>query len=173
MTYLLRVLALLTVAPVIAHAQLAQSRQGFGMSLGVYRVTDFGLSGQVCEFSAGIKGGGAYLRMGGHSRPSLFAGVELNATVQTHGCRGDLFLLSAAFVVQWYPRVASGFYLKGGAGPAVVTNGDDYGPGVSLNLGLGYDVRLSRTFSLSPQANYVRTIDYTDAVQLGVGLTWH
>ena len=49
--------------------------------------------------------------------------------------------------------------------------------GLSPNLGLGSDWRLTRNFSLSPQVNYVRILAPNerdrDAVQLGVGFTWH
>ena len=44
MTYLLWVLALLTVAPGIVHAQRPHTRHGFGMSVGVLPVTDLGVS---------------------------------------------------------------------------------------------------------------------------------
>ena len=112
--------------------------------------------------------------MGGYSRPSLFKGVELNAWGKETGC--DAFIaLSASLVVQWYPRIASGFYLKGGAGLAV--GGPPLLIGLSPNLGLGYDWRLTRNFSLGPQVNYVRILAPSerdwDAVQLGVGFTWH
>lgn len=131
-----------------------------------------------------------YLRMGGYVSPSLFVGGESNGWVKSDfGVDEQIGVLSA--VLQWYPQPASGLYLKGGAGFAHAAADDGFDEvsttGMAVNLGLGYDWRLGRSFSLTPYANYLRSLgaeaqvngigtDYklnVDVLQIGLGLSWH
>ena len=74
----------------------------------------------------------------------------------------------------------SGLVLKGGAGysrlsadDGIVSAADD---GFGVLAGMGYDVRVGRTTSITPVANYVRGAfdgGSADVFQLGLGVTFH
>jgi outer membrane autotransporter protein len=65
-------------------------------------------------------------------------------------------------IVQFYPAVASGFFLKGGVGISRLTTSLDDGAfsfntsdnGLGLTAGLGYDFRLGTNFSLGPYGSF-------------------
>ena len=65
------------------------------------------------------------------------------------------------FEAYYYPNAAGGFFLKGGLGVAVFSNsgsssgGDIKGNGGGITLGLGYDIRVARMFSITPVASLV------------------
>ena len=165
-----------------------QTRQGFGISFGL----GGGSASMTCDDCPSGREGGfsGYLRLGGYVSPSLFVGGESNGwTKDEYGVETQIGSLNA--VLQWYPQQASGLYLKGGAGfaRATATDGIDElaTTGMSMTMGLGYDWRLTRNFSLTPYANYVRSLgaeasvndigtDYklnVDVLQFGLGFTWH
>ena len=98
-------------------------------------------------------------------------------------------------VAQWYPQPAGGFHLLGGLGLGMM-NEENTDPlsnyklesvGGALQLGMGYDVRMSRNFSLTPYVNFLGLgggepkIDGTgvggslsaNVVQFGLGFSWH
>jgi hypothetical protein len=181
--------ALLAVAsPLAAQGAHAQARQGFGISFGL----GFGSAGLSCdgcssERETALSG---YLRIGGHPRPDLFVGGESNGwTNSEDGIDEQVGFLAA--VVQWYPEATAGFHLKAGLGLAKATATDGFDEisteGLGLNLGLGYDWRLARNFSLTPYVNYLRSVgaelkvngsgtDFTantSVLQFGLGFTWH
>src|SRR5215203_2075269 len=135
------------------------TRQGFGISFGL----GAGSAAVSCEDCSSERDNGlsGYLRIGGYARPSLFVGGETNGWVRNdQGVDQQIGILSA--VVQWYPQSATGFYLKGGGGFARVTANDGFdevaSSGIALTGGAGYDWRLTRNFSLTPYANYVRSV---------------
>lgn len=123
-------------------------------------------------------------------RPDLFVAFESNGfTSSSDGIDTTGGFYSAA--LQWYPNVEKGFYVKGNLGVAAVLMEDDSdevttgAPG--LGLGIGYDFRLGRNFSLTPYANVVFTgkndLKLNDSstgvdasfslIQIGLGFTWH
>ena len=165
-----------------------QTRQGFGIS--------FGLGIGSAEFKADgfdvdrESAGSGYLRIGGHVRPNLFIGGELSGwTKEEDGLEGTVSFATA--VAQWYPTVSSGFYLKGGLGfsNTVIEGGGDEltAAGLALSLGVGYDWRVAKNFSLTPYLNILQSAGAeakfngvgldenlsTNVVQIGLGFTWH
>lgn len=182
------ILALLFFAPSAASAQHEQTRQGFGISFGL----GLGSAGATCDYCTSERDSGisGYLRIGGYLRPNLMLAGESNGwTRSDNGVTQTLGFYSA--VAQWYPNVASGLYLKGGLGLVAYTasdNTDDITAGsLGLTLGLGYDFRVGRNFSLTPYANYLHStkgeLKFNDIstglnisanlLQVGLGFTWH
>ncbi len=183
-----RAVALVVLASGVAAAQHAQTRDGFGISFGI----GGGSAGVSCDGCGTDRENGlsGYLRLGGYVRPTLFVGGETNGfTKNVDGVDVAASFVSA--VVQWYPQVSSGFYLKTGAGLAVGSLDDGLdelsATGMGLTLGAGYDWRLTRNFSLTPYINYLRSVGAeakfngaglgenlnVDVLQFGLGFTWH
>ena len=171
-----------------ASAQVAPTRQGFGISFGF----GTGSAGASCDFCSSERDNGlsGYLRLGGHLNPSLFLGAETNGWVHSEdGVDQTLGFLTG--VAQWYPNVSTGLYLKGGLGFANYTATDDVdditGNALAMNFGLGYDFRVGSNFSLTPYANYLISTKgelkvndvssnvnmSTNVFQIGLGFTWH
>lgn len=187
----MRVLSLVAALMSMSAAVLAQNpqtRDGFGISFGFGN----GSAGVECNNcssgrSSGLSG---YLRLGGYLRPNLFLAGESNGWV--HSESGvDETLGYYTFVAQWYPNVQTGLYLKGGLGFATyaATDGTDNlsATAPAITLGLGYDFRVGKNFSLTPFGNYLRSIESelkandtstgfnlsTNVFQIGLGFTWH
>lgn len=174
-----------------AFAQAAprpQTREGFGISFGL----GSGSAGSECDFctsdrTTALSG---YLRLGGHVSPSVLVAFESNGWSNSEsGYDQSLGFYSA--VVQWYPNVEQGFYLKGGLGLALYTETDGVdevsASALGLSLGTGYDIRVGKNFSLTPFANFLVSskgeLDFNDEatglkvsanlIQFGLGFTWH
>lgn len=171
-----------------AQDQVPQPRQGFGISFG-FGGGSAAMSCSICT-SERDNGFSGYLRMGGYVSPALFVGGESNGWVKNDmGVDEQIGMLNA--VVQWYPQVSSGLYLKGGGGftYASATDGltDLSTSGLAATLGAGYDWRLTQSFSLTPYVNYLRSIGgeadvngigtgyklNVDVLQVGLGFTWY
>jgi hypothetical protein len=180
-------LAALTV-PVIAAAQTPPTRSGFGISFGF----GAGSAGAECNSCSSERDGGlsGYLRLGGYLRPNVFLAAQTNGWVHSEdGVDETLGFLTG--VALWYPNVASGLYLKGGLGLAsyVATDGTDEISAVApaMVVGGGYDFRVGKNFSLTPFANYLRSMQgelkandistgfnlSANLFQIGLGFTWH
>jgi hypothetical protein len=89
---------------------------------------------------------------------------------------------SLAAVVRFYPSATGGFYLLGGLGIGTISAdisgfGSDSETGASAILGLGYDIRVGKSVSLTPFWNGVgvSTSNDSDANfgQIGLGITIH
>jgi opacity protein-like surface antigen len=180
---------LLAAATTTAAAQdKPQTREGFSASFGL-GMGSAGLSCDGCDFDreTGLSG---YLRLGGYIRPNLLLAGETNGyTKSEDGVDGQISYISA--VAQYYPQVQKGFYVKGGLGlsMASIDDGTDEitANGMALSLGLGYDFRVGKNFSLTPYMNWLKSfgaeaelngtgtgVDLnTDVLQFGLGLTWH
>ncbi len=188
--FLLLLAASVTIGATPALAQMAepQARQGFGISFGLGTGSaGVDCSGCSSDRTSGLSG---YLRLGGHLRPDLFLGAESNGWVHSESGVDETVGFYSA-VVQWYPNVATGFYVKGGLGLAtyLATDGVDdiTGSAIGLTAGLGYDFRVGRNLSLTPYLNYLRSgkgeLEVNDIssgfnvssniLQVGLGLTWH
>lgn len=176
------------LAPGLAAAAEPQTRQGFGISFGLG-----GGKGDIDCNSCGLDGEtglSGYLRLGGYVRPDLFVAFETNGfTTSEDGVDTTGGFYSAA--LQWYPNVEKGFYVKGNLGIAGVVMEDDEDEVTSghlgLGLGVGYDFRLGKNFSLTPYLNVMFTSknelklnDQSTGVkasfslaQIGLGFTWH
>lgn len=129
-------------------------------------------------------GGALYLRMGGSPSQKLLIGGEIigwgrelnEATV----ARGNA-TVSALF----YPSRRGGLFLKGGLGGSsleIKRDGDNETEnGFGSTLGVGWDIRLSRSLSLTPNADFLfQAFDAGENLQstntlflLTLGLTFH
>lgn len=165
-----------------------QTREGFGISFGL----GGGSAGAECDFCSSDRTTAlsGYLRLGGHVSPVLFVGFESNGWSNSEGGYDSALGFYSA-VVQWYPNVEQGFYLKGGLGVAAYTETDGVdeisSSALGLTLGTGYDIRVGKNFSLTPFANFLVSskgeLDFNDEatglkisanlIQFGLGFTWH
>lgn len=186
----LSVLMLLMLAPTVTKAQDARAlpREGFGISFGF----GAGSAGAACDFCSSDRTTGlsGYLRLGGHPNPQTFVGFESNGWVNSeNGIDESLGFYSG--VIQFYPNVHQGFYLKGGLGLSLytATDGVDEVTGTALGFaaGIGYDIRVGRNFSLTPYVNFLTSTKgelkvndvgsdlnvSANLIQFGLGFTWH
>jgi hypothetical protein len=140
-----------------------------------------------------LGGPSGYLRLGGAVTSSLVIAGETHGWTRTEG---DIisrvgYLMAVA---QWYPNASGGFHLLGGLGVGMM-NEEDRAPlgyeiesfGGAAQLGAGYDVRMSRNFSLTPYVNVLGMAGgepryngsslggtlSANVVQFGLGFTWH
>ena len=178
----------------LASPALAQgaARQGFTFSFGLGAGSaGFNYEGTSSDRAAGPSG---YLRLGGAVTPSLVIAGETHGWTHKDGSVTSTvgYLMAVA---QWYPQPAGGFHLVGGLGVGML-NEEDSDPlsnyklesvGGALQVGMGYDVRMSRNFSLTPYVNFLGLgggepkIDGTsvggslsaNVVQFGLGFSWH
>jgi len=172
----------------LASPAYAQAREGLTVS--------FGLGGGSAAFSyegfSGDRTAGpsGYLRLGGAVTPSLVIAGETHGWTRSEGgLTSRVGYLMA--VAQWYPQPAGGFHLLGGVGMGAITEEDASSTleafGGALQLGLGYDVRMSRAFSLTPYVNFLAmgggepkqdgvglggTLS-ANVIQFGLGFSWH
>jgi hypothetical protein len=167
------------------------ARQGFTVSFGLGAGSaGFSYDGYTGDRTAGPSG---YLRLGGAISPSLVIAGESHGWTRTEGTITSTvgYLMAVA---QWYPQVAGGFHLLGGVGMGMV-NEEDTDPfgstiesvGGALQLGMGYDLRMSRNFSLTPYVNFLGMGGgepkvngsgiggslSANVVQFGLGFSWH
>ena len=153
-----------------------QTRDGFwiGFGLGAGSLGCDGCGGaRESAFSGNFK-------LGGTINPHFLLGAETNGWYKSEG-GATVSYGNLSAVGYYYPSATSGFYLKGGLGWARVTLdagglGSDSDMGGGAVLGLGYDARVRRNFSLTPYVNFMggRFANSTaNVVQYGLGFTWH
>lgn len=178
----------------VASPALAQSapRQGFTISFGLGAGS--AAASYEGESSDRISGPSGYLRIGGAVTPSLVIAGESHGLTRKDGTLTSHFGYLLA-VAQWYPQASGGFYVTGGLGLGLIREDDsdpafDYelqSVGGAAQVGLGYDVRMTRNFSLTPYVNFLGmgggkpslngqsqsgTLS-ANAVQFGLGFSWH
>lgn len=169
-------LALAVMASPLQAQGHPQAREGFfaGFGLGW---GSLGCSDCSGERESGLSG---FLKLGGTVNEQLLLGFESNGWVkEENGVR--LTQANAAALVQYYPQVQSGFFVKGSLGLATLAlDIDGFGntseTGFGGTLGGGYDFRVARNFSLTPYTNFVYgSFDGggTNVIQAGLGLNWH
>lgn len=175
-----RLLLLLSVGLTVTAAELAEAqahpqvREGFWASFG------FGYGSLGCEDCDGRTAGGAgYLRLGGTLSRRVLLGGEVTAWSRTEN-DATLSLAVIGPVLVFYPGASGGFYLKASLGAAnlVLDAGrfSDDTQGGALVLGIGYDGRVGRKFSLTPFLDFVSgRFDGGDVntVHFGLGFTFH
>lgn len=171
--------ALLVAVPQSVHAQgRPQTREGFFIGFG------FGGGWFGCEGCGDREASTAgHLKLGGTLRPNLLLGAESAAWTKSEG-GATLTHGSLSAILQYYPMVESGLFLKGGVGFSVlqasasgggfsITASDE---GLGMTAGLGYDLRVGTNFSVSPYSTYVWG-DFdggsADHIQVGLGVMWH
>ena len=163
---------LLMVTPV---AGIAQERHGFwfngGLGYGSLGCDDCG------SREGGLSGG---LSLGGTLSPKFLLGVGTTGWYKDEG-GASLTTGTVDARIRFYPSTTGGFFLTGGLGVGSVRVAvDGFGSasetGAGAMLGLGYDIRIGSSLSLTPFWNgfAVRTSN-TDANvgQLGLSLTVH
>jgi hypothetical protein len=181
----------LFASPALAQGASAL-RQGFPVSFGLGAGSaGFSYEGSSSDRIAGPSG---YLRLGGAVTPSLVIAGETHGWTHTEGSVTSRvgYLMAVA---QWYPQATGGFHLIGGLGAGMVSESDTdptFGyelesVGVAAQFGLGYDVRMSRSFSLNPYVNFLSMGGgepkfngaglggslSANVVQFGLGFSWH
>ena len=131
----------------IAVPQRAQVRKGFWIGLGL-GYGSLGISCQSCNI--GREGAlSGYLKLGGTVSPKLLIGGETNGWTQ-----GDEVAGNASLAAYYYPKVEGGLFLRGGLGLATYQRGSSDATGLGAVVGVGYDVRVGRNFSITPVANF-------------------
>ncbi len=135
-------------------AQERPPRHGFWFGVGL----GSGWAHVTCDICktdrpAGVSG---YLRLGGSVSRSVLIGAEVSGWRKgTDGV--DLTVASVGATAHWYPDRRRSLYLKGGVGyvlhraadatDVITTTG--FGP----QMGIGYDVAIGSSLSLSPYVN--------------------
>lgn len=163
-----------SLAPAAVAQARPQTREGFWASFG------FGYGSLGCEDCVDrISGSAAYVRLGGTLSRRVLLGGEITGWAKSE--RGaTLAFTTFGPVVVFYPSARGGFYLKGGTGVASLDldagrfSGD--ATGGALVLGLGYDGRVGRSFSLTPFLDIVSAAfdDGTvNSLHFGLGFTFH
>ncbi|HEX6560137.1 MAG TPA: outer membrane beta-barrel protein [Longimicrobiales bacterium] len=168
-------IALVTVAAQNASAQGVRTREGFWFNAGLGAGS---LGCQDCgNRENGLSGG---LAIGGTLSQKLALGVSSNAwTKSQNGSTLSVGALTA--MVRFYPSSTGNFFLLGGLGLGTVRAevsgfGSDTETGGAAILGLGYDFRVARNFSLTPYWNGVgisTTNSDANFGQIGLGITVH
>jgi len=173
---ILAVLAILAAVP--AAAQHSQTRQGFWISGGPsFGSLDLACDGCETDRESGLT---LLLAMGGTAGPGLLIGGQVEGWGKEIG-GVDLTVGHLSGVVYWYPRPASGLFLKGGGGLALYSVdagplGEEEDTGLALHAGVGYDLRVGRNLSLTPATGvFWGDFDGGDAnvLHLGVSVTGH
>lgn len=166
--------AVLFASTLLSAQSKPQVREGFWITAGIGGGT-FG-----CDDCDDREGGGtAQLALGGTLSPRLQLGASINAWSKE--VDDVTFTQSGVMaLVKFYPSATGGFFVQGGLGigrleasSGNITVSED---GTSAILGLGYDWRVGRNFSITPFANAVAgSFDGNGANfnQLGISLTWH
>ncbi len=152
----------------------AHERQGFWINAGL-GYGSLGIEG-FSEREDGLSGN---LALGGTISPRFLLGAGTTGwTKEVEGIRinfGTLLLLG-----RFYPNAESGFFVNLGLGVGQVsvsegsTSISESGGGALL--GLGYDVRVGPSWSLTPFANAIGFDidgDRADIFQFGVGVSFH
>lgn len=178
-------------APLAAQRAYPQIREGFwvGAGFGIAAATAHSEACTACPATSDF-GMSGLLRAGGSIGWSLLAGAEgIGWSRNADGVEERVGFLSA--VLHAYPSLEGGLWVKGGAGIARYVGEDgtnsvtSTGPGVTV--GVGYDLRVARSVSLTPYFNYARQLGARTVVngesmpegtdielmQVGLGLTWH
>ncbi len=163
---------LMMVTPVLA---VAQERHGFWFNGGL------GYGSLGCDNCGSREGGlSGGLSLGGTLSPKFLLGVGTTGWYKDE--RGASLTTGTVDArIRFYPSTTGGFFLTGGFGVGSVRVAvDGFGSasetGAGAMLGLGYDIRIGSSLSLTPFWNgfAVRTSN-TDANvgQLGLSLTVH
>ena len=143
-------LALVALGLAVAGPLQAQSsphREGFFIGFG------FGGGGGEVTGEPDAEVGGGWLTLGGTLSPK----VRLAADFQGYaiGPSEDVVVGTSTLAVLWYPSAQGNFFLKGGVGAANVNitqaGPDGSGIGFGTVMGVGYDWRVGKKISLTPQ----------------------
>ena len=145
--------ALTAAAPPLA-GQRPQTREGFWIGFGF----GAGSARETCDGCGDttVTGATGFVKLGGTLNDKVLLGGELMVWTKDYN-PGTETLGSATFIVQYYPAVRSGFFVKGGVGFSDYDfrNGASVtGAGPGITLGVGYDIRVARNFSITPTIDF-------------------
>jgi hypothetical protein len=165
----------LSIATTQATAQTTADREGFWFNIGI-GVGSLGCN-ECVDRVTGPSGG---IALGGAISRQFLLGAFSNGWVKTE----DGVTLTAGTLVvgaRFYPSESSGFFLLGGVGIgridlAVAGFGSASENGAGALFGLGWDIPLGRSTSLTPFWNGIGiATSNSDANfgQIGIGLTIH
>jgi hypothetical protein len=140
-----------------AEAQTAPTRpQGFWIAFG-FGWSSLGYSCDNCTGTSRTDGVAAQVRLGTALSRNFLVGADIESWNKSEGGKWakSANWTAAAY---WYPMESANLYVKGGVGLSTL-NGtiSGYtisGSGLGFTAGLGYDIRLSRSFWLTPTASY-------------------
>jgi hypothetical protein len=160
-------------------------RSGFWFGAGVGAGAETFDARDGLGWSDGKGGGTGYLKLGGTVTPSLLLGAEAQVWAASYYTNPnyDRALGSLQGIAQFYPAPQSGFWLKGGLGWALdnlrtyTTSGviiDRDLHGTAWSLGLGYDVPVGRSVSITPSLDLLGEDFRTHrerVLSFGIGIT--
>jgi hypothetical protein len=131
-------------------------------------------------------GGAANFRLGGAVKDNLLLGAEVSSSF-VHPLDSTVSLSSVLFAVTYYPTT-EGFFVRGGMGFGSIhffvdpstgyTHSRDEN-GLSVALATGYELRLTRTFALGPQLEFIwfdssgDLVDTANCLNATVGFNWY
>lgn len=167
-------LVVTSVAPLAGQTNQSDRRHGFWLSGGA----GYGSARMTCsqceggDRSDGVSG---FLALGGTLSQHWLLGFESSAWYKNESGVG-VTMGTGTLSARYYPSETGGFFLKGGAGLAtwIGTDGDrrEEHDGFGLLAGLGFDVPVGRSVSLTPTVSYsggwLGTVDGIDGVQQNV-----
>lgn len=171
----------LAVSVAAASAADAQAETTPGERSGFWIGFGFGHGSLGCENCGGQRAGAlsGNFRLGGTLSQKVLVGFETNGWYREES-GGTLAMGNASAVVVFYPSETGGLHLKGGLGVAVAEarfgSLRESETGGGALLGLGYDARIARNFSLTPFLNMLGgSFDGGSANfwQVGLGVSWH
>ena len=172
-----------------------EHRQGFWAQAGVMAASNRSDCSNCGEFNWD-EGGAVFLRFGGTVSKHVLMGAEVYAFRQTDGEITETDIQGVLAIAEWYPWLHLGGFLKIGIG---VSNVDlfvqtlDGGStqtsktGLGISLGMGWDIRITNRFSITPVINsYINAVGDLDVepvgsadnvlttlLTAGVGVTFH
>lgn len=174
-------LTLMAVLASPAEAQDKHTRRGFWAGFGAGG--GWSSSPSFIVDDDRLRGGSAYLRMGGTVSPQFLVGGETIVWWREEGdfANGDgltdIARVNVTVSALVYPGSELDLFVKAGFGVASVEEGPGIdAEGVGTTLGVGYDIRLGRNLYLTP--NFDTMVhwlpDSTDwSLVFTMGLTWH
>ncbi len=167
-------LALLQSAPATAQGR-SQTREGFWFNGGL----GFGSAG--CDGCSGRESAlTVALGAGGTLSPKVLLGASIDGWSKSEG-GATITVATLLARLRFYPSATGGFFLTAGLGLGSVRAeltgfGSDTETGTGALLGLGYDIRVGNTVSLTPFwngfATHTSNTDF-NVGQLGLSVTVH
>jgi hypothetical protein len=141
-------------------AAQSAAREGFFIGFG------FGGGGGEVTGDTEASGGTGWLTLGGTVSPRVRLAADFNAFVAE--TNEDASYGTSTFSVLYYPSASGNLFLKGGVGASHASftgpGPDGNGIGFGTAFGAGYDLRVGRKISITPQLTFFggRTGDVED-----------
>lgn len=162
--------ALVVACALPAEGQTTPPRHGAWGGLGLGQASA-SLSCNACGVGGRVNGSTLSLLFGGTPNPHVRAGGDFG--FWWHDLVADTSELALSFnaTLYYYPRIRSGFFIEGGLGLAgfmrgiprpyhgaqssvLADSGVAQGTGLGLAIGVGYDVRVVGSLTVTPRVTY-------------------